>query len=86
MVCIQICRPTLFKKSLKRFNIAWWGYSFPLTFLALASAEYAQQVKGAVAHGLMLTLSVSSVLVFIVIMVSTPLNTDVLLLGNDPGT
>ncbi|KAI3456478.1 hypothetical protein Pfo_013141 [Paulownia fortunei] len=74
-----ICRPTLFKKSMKRFNIAWWAYSFPLSFLALASAEYAQQVKGVVAPGLMLIISALSVSVFLGIMVFTALNTDKLL-------
>ncbi|KAL3850887.1 hypothetical protein ACJIZ3_012769 [Penstemon smallii] len=79
-----ICRPTLFKKSMKKFNVAWWAYSFPLTFLALASAEYAQEVKGAVANGLMLILSALSVLVFLVVMVFSAINTDVLLREKDP--
>ncbi|GFP90186.1 s-type anion channel slah1 [Phtheirospermum japonicum] len=76
-----ICRPALFKKSMKRFNIAWWAYSFPLTFLALASAEYAQEVKGFVASTLMLILSALSVLVFLGIMVFTAINTDRLMRG-----
>ncbi|KAK4439362.1 S-type anion channel SLAH1 [Sesamum alatum] len=86
-----ICRPTLFKKSMKRFNTAWWTYSFPLTFLALASAEYAREVKGVVASGLMLILSALSVFVFLGVMIVTAANTDTLLRGNDaclslPGT
>ncbi|KAL7213560.1 hypothetical protein ACSBR2_016146 [Camellia fascicularis] len=78
------CRPALFKKSMRRFNVAWWAYSFPLTFLALASVEYAKQVKGIVAPGLMLMLSVLSVLVFLSLMVFTALNTNVFLHENDP--
>ncbi|CAL5410658.1 unnamed protein product [Camellia sinensis] len=78
------CRPALFKKSMRRFNVVWWAYSFPLTFLALASVEYAKQVKGIVAPGLMLVLSVLSVIVFLSLMVFTALNTNVLLRENDP--
>ncbi|PIN12761.1 hypothetical protein CDL12_14627 [Handroanthus impetiginosus] len=81
---VLICRPTLFKKSMKRFNIAWWAYSFPVTFLALASAEYTKQVKGVVATGLMLILSGISVLVFLAMVVFTAINTDTLLQKNDP--
>ncbi|KAK6124516.1 hypothetical protein DH2020_041725 [Rehmannia glutinosa] len=80
----RICRPALFKKSMKRFNIAWWAYSFPLTFLALASVEYAAQVKDMVASTLMLILSALSVLVFIGIMLFTAANTDMLLRENEP--
>ncbi|CAA2993793.1 S-type anion channel SLAH1-like [Olea europaea subsp. europaea] len=79
-----ICRPALFKKSMKKFNITWWAYSFPLTFLALASAEYAQQVKGVVASAIMLIISAISVLVFLGILIITAVNTDSLLCENDP--
>ncbi|WMV17961.1 hypothetical protein MTR67_011346 [Solanum verrucosum] len=78
-----ICRPTLFKKSMRKFNVAWWAYSFPLTFLALASAQYAHQVEGHVANGLMLLLSALSVLVFVGLTVSTALNLDMLLSDHD---
>ncbi|XP_055828081.1 S-type anion channel SLAH1-like [Solanum dulcamara] len=78
-----VCRPTLFKKSMRKFNVAWWAYSFPLTFLALASAQYAHQVEGHVAAGLMLLLSALSVLVFLVLTVSTALNLDMLLRDHD---
>ncbi|KAJ9566715.1 hypothetical protein OSB04_002681 [Centaurea solstitialis] len=57
-------RPTLFKKSVKRFSATWWAFSFPLTFLALASIAYAQQVKNVTAEILALVLSITSVLVF----------------------
>ncbi|KAE8686379.1 Aspartic proteinase A2 [Hibiscus syriacus] len=30
-----VCSPFLFKKSMRKFNVAWWAYSFPLTFIAL---------------------------------------------------
>ncbi|XVE51080.1 hypothetical protein DITRI_Ditri02bG0009900 [Diplodiscus trichospermus] len=78
------CRPSLFKKSMRKFNVAWWAYSFPLTFLALAAAEYAQEVKGRVATVLMLVLSVLSVLVFLGLMLLTAANTDRLLGESDP--
>ncbi|KAL5778124.1 hypothetical protein ACOSP7_011050 [Xanthoceras sorbifolium] len=75
-----ICRPTLFKRSMRRFNVAWWAYSFPLTVLALAATEYAQEVKGAiVADLMMLLLSALSVLVFLCLTVFTLLNTKMLL-------
>ncbi|KAL8197914.1 hypothetical protein R6Q57_030072 [Mikania cordata] len=38
-------RPKLFKKSVKEFSVAWWAFSYPLTFLALASTSYAQNVN-----------------------------------------
>ncbi|XWS21006.1 hypothetical protein CRYUN_Cryun30bG0017800 [Craigia yunnanensis] len=34
-----VCRPTMFKRSMKRFNVAWWAFSFPLSVLALASTD-----------------------------------------------
>lgn len=49
-------RPTLLKRSMRRFNVAWWAYSFPLTLLALASTEHAQEVKGDNKPVLMLSL------------------------------
>ncbi|KAI3829388.1 hypothetical protein L1987_03511 [Smallanthus sonchifolius] len=49
-------RPMFFKKSVKTFNRAWWEFSFPLTFLALASIEYAQHVQGIAATDLALVL------------------------------
>ncbi|KAI3698145.1 hypothetical protein L6452_31257 [Arctium lappa] len=62
-------RPVLFKKSVKRFSVEWWAFSFPLTFLALASIAYAQQVKDVAAEILALVLSVTSVLVFFSLLV-----------------
>ncbi|KAF3446388.1 hypothetical protein FNV43_RR11567 [Rhamnella rubrinervis] len=79
-----ICRPTLFKRSMRRFSIAWWAYSFPLTVLALASIEYAEEVKGGIAHVLMLLLLVLSVLVSISLVVFTAINTKMLLPDDDP--
>ncbi|XP_021612946.1 S-type anion channel SLAH4 [Manihot esculenta] len=78
-----VCRPTLFKRSMRRFNVAWWAYSFPLTVLALASAEYAQEVKGVISHVLMLFLSAFSVLVFIGLAAFTLLNSKMLLPDHD---
>ncbi|KAA8528702.1 hypothetical protein F0562_036057 [Nyssa sinensis] len=79
-----VCRPTLFKKSMKRYNVAWWAYSFPMTILALASAEYAQEVKGEIAHALKLILSVLSVLVILGLFLFTALNTKSFLPDHDP--
>ncbi|CAK8569057.1 unnamed protein product [Lathyrus sativus] len=79
-----ICRPALFKRSMRKFNVAWWAYSFPLTVLALASTEYAQQVKGIFSHILMLFLLALSVLVSVSLMVFTLLNSKMLLPDNDP--
>ncbi|OMO64831.1 C4-dicarboxylate transporter/malic acid transport protein [Corchorus olitorius] len=78
------CRPSLFKKSMRKFNVAWWAYSFPLTFLALAAAEYEQEVKGHVAAALMLVLSVLSVLIFLGLMLLTAANAERLLGETDP--
>ncbi|KAJ0085428.1 hypothetical protein Patl1_09238 [Pistacia atlantica] len=79
-----VFRPALFKRSMRRFNVAWWAYSFPLTVLALASTEYAQEVKGGIADVLMLLLSVISVLVSFCLIVFTLLNSKLLLPDNDP--
>ncbi|XVF27916.1 hypothetical protein REPUB_Repub14bG0150700 [Reevesia pubescens] len=78
------CRPSLFKKSMRKSNVAWWAYSFPLTFLALAAAEYAQEVKGRVATVLMLMLSGLSILVLVGLMLLTATNTERLLSETDP--
>ncbi|KAK7404894.1 hypothetical protein VNO78_05937 [Psophocarpus tetragonolobus] len=69
-----VSRPMLFKKSMKKFNVAWWAYSFPLTALALASAEYAHEVKGIVAHAIMFVISTISVLVSLILVAVTGLN------------
>ncbi|KAK9077350.1 hypothetical protein SSX86_005687 [Deinandra increscens subsp. villosa] len=69
-----ITRPNLFKNSMKKFNVVWWAYSYPLTVLALASTEYAQDTKSSFAHLLMLLLSVISVMVSVVLMIYTALN------------
>ncbi|GAB4830834.1 hypothetical protein Ancab_004862 [Ancistrocladus abbreviatus] len=81
---LQACRPNLFKKSMRKFNVARWAYSFPLTFLALAAAQYAQEVKGHIAPILLIVLSALSVLVFLGLMLFTMLNVTKLLLENDP--
>ncbi|KAK9715007.1 hypothetical protein RND81_06G136700 [Saponaria officinalis] len=78
------CRPMLFKKSMRKFNIAWWAYSFPMTMLALASTEYAAEVKGDAAAILMLIITSLSMVVFIGLMLFTLLNVAKLLCENDP--
>ena len=69
---------------MRKFNVAWWAYSFPLTVLALASVDYAQEVKSFLAHGVMLVLLSLSFLVSLALMVFTALNTKMLFLENDP--
>ncbi|WOL18424.1 hypothetical protein Cni_G27219 [Canna indica] len=80
-----VSRPALFKRSMKRFNVVWWAYSFPLTVLAMAATEYAQAVKGGVSNALMLILSVLSVIVTIALIVFTAIKpSDLLPHGDDP--
>lgn len=66
-----VCRPKIFKRSMRRFNIAWWAYSFHLTLLALASMKYAQQIKDSAAQTLALALSVVALLVSFALIVLT---------------
>ena len=61
---------------MRRFNVVWWAYSFPLTFVALASSEYAHKEKGHIASGLMFVLSMLSILVFLGLMMLTAKNTN----------
>jgi tellurite resistance protein TehA-like permease len=69
---------------MRRFSVAWWAYSFPLTVLALAATEYAQDVKGVMPNVLMLVLSVLSVVVTLALMVFTALKTNNILPHDDP--
>ncbi|XP_013610304.1 PREDICTED: S-type anion channel SLAH4-like isoform X3 [Brassica oleracea var. oleracea] len=78
-----VCRPTLLKKSIKRFNVAWWAYSFPITFLALDSVQYAEEVKDHVASALMFIFCSISVLIFLGVMLLTAANSK-RLLRRDP--
>ncbi|KAL1829838.1 hypothetical protein ACET3Z_008250 [Daucus carota] len=79
-----VSRPALFKKAMRKFNVAWWAYSFPLTFLAMAASAYAQEVKGVAASGLVLILTVLSVFIFICLLLSTAVNIEMLFRGSDP--
>lgn len=74
----------LFRRAMKRFNIAWWAYSFPITVLALASSEYAEEVKGVIAYVMMLLLLALSVLVCFGLVVFTLINSKMLLPDDDP--
>ncbi|KAK9060423.1 hypothetical protein SSX86_021127 [Deinandra increscens subsp. villosa] len=67
----RVSRPNLFKKSMEKFDVVWWAYSYPLTVLALASTEYAQEMKTGFAHLLMIILSGLSVVVSFILMVYT---------------
>lgn len=69
---------------MRKYSVAWWAYSFPVTSLALASAEYAEVVKGGVAHLIMLSLSVLSILVTLGLLVFTVINPKMLLPEDDP--
>ncbi|XP_074373434.1 S-type anion channel SLAH1-like [Apium graveolens] len=71
-----ISRPNLFKKSMRKFNVAWWAYSYPITILALSSAEYAHEVKSFIAYMLMMILSACSVLLILVLMIFSAINAD----------
>ncbi|KAM0910506.1 hypothetical protein ACQ4PT_014105 [Festuca glaucescens] len=79
-----VSRPTLFKRAMRRFSVAWWAYSFPLTVLALAAAEYAQGVREPAANVLVLVLAVLSVVVTLALMVFTAFRTNDLLPHDDP--
>jgi len=81
---MQACRPAMFKKSIKRLNVTWWLYSFPLTFLGLACGEYAEDVKSGMAPWLMLVICMVSVLVFIALMIVTVLRIEMLLNKSAP--
>ncbi|KAK4366702.1 hypothetical protein RND71_014582 [Anisodus tanguticus] len=71
-----ISRPALFKRSMRKFNISWWAYSFPLTVMAIASTKYAQEMKNTASHVLMLLLSGLSVIVSLVLMIFTAFNSN----------
>ncbi|KAL6506726.1 hypothetical protein OROHE_022558 [Orobanche hederae] len=79
-----ICRPSLFKKAMRRFSIAWWAYSYTITMLALASVRYEQEVRGGVPRVISLSLSVLSVLVVFGLLLSTASNHELLLPDDDP--
>lgn len=65
--------------------MAWWAYSFPLTVLALAATEYAQEVKGRASNALMLILAVLSVTVTIALVVFTAVKAgDLFPCGDEP--
>lgn len=64
---------------MRRFNVTWWAYSFPITALALVSMDYAEQVKGTFSHILMLLLLTLSVLVSFALTLFTLLNSNMLL-------
>ncbi|XP_049346023.1 S-type anion channel SLAH1-like [Solanum verrucosum] len=74
-----VSRPALFKRSMRKFNVSWWAYSFPLTIMAMASTKYAQEMKNTASYILMLFLSALSVIVSLVLMIFTALNSNSLL-------
>ncbi|XP_058722730.1 uncharacterized protein LOC131594577 [Vicia villosa] len=58
----------------KKFSVAWWVFSFPLTVLATASAQYAHEVNGIMAIVMMLILALISVLVCLALIIISALN------------
>ncbi|KAL8142734.1 hypothetical protein V2J09_015766 [Rumex salicifolius] len=66
-----VSRPRLFEKAMKKYNVAWWSYSFSLTLLALTAMEYAGEVKSTASHALMMILSTASILLFFVMLLFT---------------
>ncbi|KMT20652.1 hypothetical protein BVRB_1g006290 isoform A [Beta vulgaris subsp. vulgaris] len=79
-----VCRPLLFKRAMRRFNVTWWAYPFPITVLAIAATEYAEEVKGKLADVLMLFLASLSMLVTFILVILTLFNSQMLLPDNDP--
>lgn len=63
--------------------MAWWGYSFPVTVLALASVEYAEEVKLVTAHAMMIVLAVFSFLLCFVLIIVTAFHSNMLLPDSD---
>ncbi|KAF3785760.1 S-type anion channel [Nymphaea thermarum] len=57
---LLVVRPVLFVKAMKKFNAAWWAYVFPVSVLALSSAEYAKEVPTVVAEALRRAMSMIS--------------------------
>lgn len=68
---------------MRKFNVSWWAYSFPLTVMGMASTKYAQEMKNTASHILMLLLSGLSVIVSLVLMIFTALNSNSLLCDGD---
>lgn len=66
-----VSRPELFRKSMRKFSVAWWAYSFPLSVISLACNEYAKEVGFEVAHVFALFLALVSVLMTLFLMVVT---------------
>lgn len=79
-----VSRPLLFKKAMKRFNVTWWAYPFPITMLALAATQYAEEVKAKLANLLMLILVSLSMLITLILVLLTLFNSKMLLPDNDP--
>lgn len=78
-----ICRPLIFKKAMKSFNLAWWAYSYPLTLLAIASTRYEQAVPGLASHVIRLVLSCLSALVLLGLVLFTAVRPKSLLPDDD---
>ena len=73
-----------FQEINEKFQVTWWAYPFNLTFLALASVDYAKEIKDHMASGLMFLVSALSVSVLLGLMLLTAFKTDRLLRVNDP--
>ena len=81
---LQACRPNLFKRAMKRYNVTWWAYPFPMTVVAIAATEYAEEVRAKEADVLMLGLSALSVVVTFLLLLFTFFNTRLIILSAHP--
>ncbi|CAN6481897.1 unnamed protein product [Victoria cruziana] len=80
---LLVVRPTFFVKAMKRFSSAWWAYVFPITMLALSSAEYAGEVSTGSAHAMRRVMSVVSLILTLAVLLLSVAHTKVLFANID---
>ena len=66
---------------MKRYNVTWWAYPFPITVVAIAATEYAEEVGATEADVLMLGLSALSMVVTFLLLLFTFFNTRLTILS-----
>lgn len=59
---------------MKRFSLAWWAYTFPMTGAAIATVKYSNEVTNIVTQALAVILSLASTLTVSVLLISTILH------------
>ncbi|XP_023531645.1 S-type anion channel SLAH1-like [Cucurbita pepo subsp. pepo] len=79
-----VSRPMLFRKCMRKFTVAWWSYSFPLSLLALACNEYAKEVGVEAAHVCALLLALLSLFVSLFLLILTVLRTNSMIPMSSP--